>query len=387
MEQKKQTKLKTSVGIVYDLRKDYLEQGWSEKDVAEFDSEDTIDALQRTIEGLGFKVEKIGNGERLCRLLIEGRRWDMIFNISESFGGRCRESQVPALLEMFGVPYTFSDPLVCAATLDKSIAKRLVAQRGLATPPFHVIEDVSEIDDVRLRYPVFIKPLAEGTGKGIDHNSLIDDPSKLARICAQMLEEYAQPVLVEEYLPGREFTVGILGSGRDAYVLGTMEIEIRGKSEPAVYSYINKEECERRILYRPLLDNPRLKKQVEELALESYRTLQCRDGGRVDIRCDAMGKPSFIEVNPLPGLHPTHSDLPMIATQEGMRYEELIGAIIGSAFLRAERTHNPGFKKPAKTRFYFEEEEKEWDGLPKDGFHTGPVPARVRLERKSWVEY
>jgi len=377
----------TSVGIVYDLRTDYLEQGWSEKDVAEFDSADTIDALQRTIEGLGYKAEKIGNGERLCRLLIDGRRWDMIFNISESFGGRCRESQVPALLEMFGVPYTFSDPLVCAATLDKSIAKRLVAQRGLATPPFHVIEDVSDIDDVNLKYPVFAKPLAEGTGKGVDHNSLIDDPSKLERICADMLEEYAQPVLVEEYLPGREFTVGILGCGRKAWVLGTMEIEIRGKREPAVYSYTNKEECESRILYRPLLDDPRLKEHVEDLALESYRVLQCRDGGRVDIRCDAEGKPSFMEINPLPGLHPTHSDLPMIATQEGLRYEELIGTIIDSAFSRVRQNRVPGFKTSAKTSFGFEEEEKELGYLPKHGIHTGPVPVRVRLERKSWTEY
>ena len=387
MEQKKQVKLKTSVGIVYDLRTDYLAQGWSEKDVAEFDSADTIDALQRTIEGLGYKAEKIGNGERLCRLLIEGRRWDMIFNISESFGGRCRESQVPALLEMFGVPYTFSDPLVCAATLDKSIAKRLVAERGLATPAFHVIEDASDIGDVSLRYPVFVKPLAEGTGKGVDHNSLIEDPSKLERICTDMLEEYDQPVLVEEYLPGREFTVGILGSGREACVLGTMEIEIRGKREPAVYSYTNKEECESRIFYRPLLDNPRLKKQVEELALKSYRVLQCRDGGRVDIRCDAAGKPSFMEINPLPGLHPTHSDLPMIATQEGMRYEELIGTIIESAFSRVRRSRVPGFTKPAKTSVGFKEEEEEWEYLPKHGIHTGPVPVRVRLERKSWMEY
>jgi D-alanine-D-alanine ligase len=325
---------KKLIGFVYDLRKDYLAQGYSEQDVAEFDSESTIDAISKTIESLGYNVEKIGNAKSLCKMLTAGKRWDMVFNIAESIGGRCREAYAPAILELYQIPYTFSDPLVCAATLDKAVAKQLVAQAGLSTAKYAVVESKNDLKNVRLKYPLFAKPIAEGTGKGIDNNSHIADEKQLKKICVQLLSEYRQPVLVEEYLPGREFTTAILGSGADAYVLGTMEIEMRSKDAPAIYSYINKEECESRIFYHPVKDTPYLKKAVEALALESYKVLQCRDAGRVDIRCDEKGEPCFLEVNPLPGMHPSHSDLPMIATQEGMSYEKLIGTILDSAFKR-----------------------------------------------------
>jgi D-alanine-D-alanine ligase len=257
----------------------------------------------------------------------------MVFNIAESVGGRCREAYVPALLEMYGVPYTFSDPLVCALTLDKSMAKRIVAQAGLPTPEFRVVSSYEDVFEVSLDYPLFAKPLAEGTGKGIDGNSRIDDPDMLEAVCVDLLARYGQPVLVEQYLCGREFTVGILGTGKDARPIGTMEIELNGENEPAVYSFLNKEECESRIKYSRLQE-PLLRAEVERLALSCYTTLQCRDGGRVDIRCDAGGRPCFIEVNPLAGLHPSHSDLCMIATNESMSYAELINSILENAFSR-----------------------------------------------------
>jgi len=325
---------KQRVGLVYDLRTDYLAQGFTEEQVAEFDSEETIAALESTIAALGYTVERIGSAKRLCERLVRGDRWDMVFNIAEGLGGRCRESQAPAILELYGIPYTFSDAMVCATTLDKAVAKRLVAQAGLATPAFAVVRSAADIDTVSLRYPLFAKPLAEGTGKGIDQNSRIDTPAQLKAICTELLAKYSQPALVEEFLPGREFTVGIVGTGAAARVIGTMEIELRKKDEPAIYSFLNKEECETRIDYHPIRDDMRLKAAVEALALDCYRVLECRDGGRVDIRCDVAGKPCFIEVNPLAGLHPTHSDLPMIATQEGMPYAELIKAILDSAFER-----------------------------------------------------
>ncbi|NLW84434.1 MAG: ATP-grasp domain-containing protein [Phycisphaerae bacterium] len=325
------------IGLVYDLRSDYLAEGFTEEDVAEFDSEGTITALEATIMSLGYVVVRIGNARRLCERLVRGERWDMIFNIAEGLGGRCREAQVPALLELFGVPYTFSDPLVCAATLDKAIAKRLVAQAGLRTPPFAVVRAMADVEAITLRYPLFAKPLAEGTGKGIDQNSRIDAPEQLKAVCAELLDRYRQPVLVEEYLPGREFTVGVVGTAENARVIGTMEIEMRKKDEPAIYSYVNKEECASRIVYHPITDDMPLKAEAEQLALDSFRELECRDGGRVDLRCDADGRPCFIEVNPLAGLHPTHSDLPMIATQEGMPYPMLIKAILDSAFARVSR--------------------------------------------------
>lgn len=338
------------IGLVYDLRTDYLAEGFSEEAVAEFDSEETICALEQTITSLGYCVERIGNAKRLCARLVMGDRWDMVFNIAEGLGGRCREAQAPAMLELYGVPYTFSDALVCAATLDKAVAKRLVAQAGLRTPAFEVVRTATDTENISLQYPLFAKPLAEGTGKGIDQDSRIDNAEQLQAVCAELLGRYCQPVLVEEFLPGREFTVGIVGTGAAARVIGTMEIEMRKKDEPAIYSFVNKEECASRIVYHPILDDMALKRDVENLALESYRTLECRDGGRVDIRADANGRPCFIEVNPLAGLHPTHSDLPMIATQEGVPYRALIGAILDSAFQRYAisngRTQGPDLEQP-----------------------------------------
>ena len=187
--------------------------------------------------------------------------------------------------------------------------------------------------DGSLNYPLFAKPLAEGTGKGVDAHSFIDGPEKLRQSCRHMLERYRQSVLVEEFLPGREFTTAILGTGRSAKVLGSMEVEVLEAGSAKIYSYENKELCDRMCRYRPLREQP-LASAVEALALASYRVLECRDTGRVDIRLDAAGRPSFMEVNPLPGMHPTHSDLPMIATQEGMSYEQLLSAIIRSALER-----------------------------------------------------
>ena len=218
-------------------------------------------------------------------------------------------------------------------TLDKAAAKRLLRAEGLATPRSVTVAAEADIAAVRLPFPLFAKPNAEGTGKGVDAQSRIDDAGQLRRTCTRLLQQYAQPVLVEEYLPGREFTTAILGTGQAARVLGTMEVSVRPDAPAGDYSFVVKELCDKFVDYRPLKGG-QLQKDVEGLALASYRVLDCRDGGRVDIRLDRDGRPSFMEVNPLPGLHPTHSDLPMIATQEGMAYGELLAAIIASAAAR-----------------------------------------------------
>ena len=327
--------MKRKVGLVYDLRDDYIAMGYSEEQSAEFDSAETINYIAEAIVANGYEVECVGNGRELAARLVAGDRWDMVFNISEGIGGRCREAHVPALLEMYGVDYTFSDPLVCALTLDKAMAKAYVMNSGLATPKYIVVESVEQAMMVDLTLPLFAKPLAEGTGKGIDQTSRIDSHSDLVNVCRELLEKYNQPVLVEQYLPGREFTVGICGNGYEAKVIGTMEIEVLADDEHAIYSYLNKEECEGRVRYSRLSDSETLlKAKVEQLALLCYQVLGCRDSGRVDIRCDGKGDPCFIEINPLAGLHPYHSDLPMIATNEGMSYESLIGVILESAFSR-----------------------------------------------------
>jgi D-alanine-D-alanine ligase len=327
-----------NIGLVYDLRDDYLAEGYSEEDVAEFDSESTIAALAEAIRANGHDVDRVGRGRALARRLADGDRWDLVFTIAEGLRGRSREAQVPAILEMYGVPYTFSDPLVCAVTLDKAVAKRLVSSYGIFTPRFHLVREAADLDgealgEMRLEYPLFAKPVAEGTGKGVDGRSRVDARAALRAVVLPLLERLRQPVLVEEYLPGREFTTGILGTGSKAQVLGTMEICVLSNASAADYSFDVKERCEFCVRYAPLEHGP-LRETVETVALDSYRVLECRDAGRVDIRLDRHGQPVFMEVNPLPGLHPAHSDLPMIATQEGMAYHDLIGAIITSAAQR-----------------------------------------------------
>jgi D-alanine-D-alanine ligase len=321
------------IGLVYDLRNDYLKEGFTEEQVAEFDSEATIDAIEQTIRSLGHVTDRIGHGRSLCARLVKGDRWDMVFNFAEGVRGRSREAQVPGLLEMYGVPYTFSDPLVCSVTLDKAIAKRLVQSAGLRTPEFRLVESESDLAAVNMPFPLFAKPVAEGTGKGVDARSCVKSAADLREVCLRLLAQFHQPVLVEEYLPGREFTTGVLGTGPEARVLGTMEVRIRSGAPAADYSYEVKERCEEFVEYRPL-EAGLLRESVEALVLSSHRTLQCRDASRVDVRVDRLGQPAFVEVNPLPGLHPHHSDLPMIATQEGMAYRDLLGAIIRSAAAR-----------------------------------------------------
>ena len=328
-----------AIGLVYDLRKDYLAEGYSAEQVAEFDSEETVAAIDAALRSLGHATECIGNGRALCGALVAGRRWDLVFNVAEGLFGRSREAQVPCLLELYGIGYTFSDPLVCAATLDKAVAKRLVRDAGLATPRFCVVRDEADVAAVDLEFPLFAKPLAEGTGKGVTGRSRIESAGQLAGVCRDLFGRFAQPVLVEEFLPGREFTVAVLGSGAEARVLGTMEIAVRGEVGSAIYSYETKERCEQLVRYARAEPGP-LRVKAEALALASYRALECRDAGRVDIRCDRRGRPAFMEINPLPGLHPTHSDLPMIATQEGMTYAELLFAIVRSAARRLGIGHD-----------------------------------------------
>ena len=329
------------VGLTYDLRTDYLSQGYSDEEVAEFDSEETIAAIEGAICSLGHKTDRIGGARALCSRLTAGKKWDLVFNVAEGVSGRFRESQVPSLLEMYGIKYTFSDPLACAVTLDKSFAKQLISSSGLPTAKFEVVNDTRDLRHISLRkesigleYPLFAKPLAEGTGKGINHDSQIKSAKQLMEVCEYLLKRFAQPVLIEEFLPGREFTVGVLGNNSDAYVLGIMEIKLPNDNDGGIYSYLAKEQCEKLVNYVPYPKGS-LYSQLKQLALNSYKVLQCRDAARVDIRCDRKGTPCFLEINPLPGLHPTHSDLPMIATQQGMKYTELISAIINSALSRS----------------------------------------------------
>src|SRR5688572_19957623 len=194
-------------------------------------------------------AEPIGSIHQLTNRLAAGARWDLVFNIAEGLRGFGRESQVPALLDAYDIPYTFSDPLVLALSLHKGMAKRVVRDLGLPTPAFAVVETAADLATVDLPFPVFAKPVAGGTSAGVDGSSRIHDPEGLNRRCLELLERFRQPVLVEAYLPGREVTVGIVGTGTDARVLGVMEVLLQPGAEQDVYSYSNKAEYHGRVEY------------------------------------------------------------------------------------------------------------------------------------------
>jgi D-alanine-D-alanine ligase len=320
--------------MTYDLRDDYLAEGYGEEETAEFDRPETIDAIEKALKELGFETERIGHIRSLARRLVQGDRWDMVFNIAEGLRGFGREAQVPAILEAFDIPYTFSDVLVLSMTLHKGMTKRVIRDLGIPTPDFDVIETEDQIAGVRLPFPLFAKPVAEGTGKGITAASKIETREALERGCRSLLTAFRQPVLVEAFLPGREFTVGIIGTGTDAFATEIMEVVLRPQAEREVYSYFNKENFAALVEYR-LVDDSEAR-QAGKTALAAWRGLGCRDAGRMDLRSDATGRPNFMEVNPLAGLHPRHSDLPIIFGLMGKTFSQLIELIMRSALKRLQ---------------------------------------------------
>lgn len=322
-----------TVGLTYDLRSEWLTEGYSELETAEFDREETVAAVESALRNEGLVTERIGNHRGLIAALSAGRRWDLVFNFCEGMYGLGREALVPALLDAYRIPYTFSDAVVLAVSLHKGLTKHVVRDAGVPTPDFAVVETGADIKNVRLRYPLFAKPIAEGTGKGITSDSRIGSAEELQRVCESLLDTYHQPVLVEEYLPGREFTSAVIGTGANARVVGTMEIIPLSTADANAYTYMNKEYCDDRVRY-VLAQGPEAE-ACARLALDAWKALGARDAGRVDIRMDAGGRPSFIEVNPLAGLHPAHSDLPIICTMVGLTFQDLIAAIVVSARKRA----------------------------------------------------
>jgi D-alanine-D-alanine ligase len=323
------------IGLTYDLRSEYLAAGYGDEETAEFDHAETIDAIDRSLAALGHRTERIGQVRSLVVRLARGERWDLVFNICEGMYGLGREAQVPALLDAYQIPYTFSDPATLCLCLDKALTKTVLRAAGLATPDWCVVRQLTDVDTCILGFPVIVKPIAEGTGKGVDGASKVTDHSKLISACSRLLTRFKQPVLVERFLTGREFTVAIVGTGSEAKTVGTMEILLRENAEPNVYSYLNKEECEQRC------DFPMVRREddfavaeAENLAIAAWRVVGGRDAGRIDLRCDETGRPQLMEINPLAGLHPTHSDLPMIWTAAGRDYVELIEQIIYSAVSR-----------------------------------------------------
>jgi D-alanine-D-alanine ligase len=320
------------VGFAYDLRDDYLRQGYTEEETAEFDAAVTIDAIETVLTSLGHSVDRVGGINSLTRRLAAGDRWDLVFNYAEGLFGFAREAQVPALLDAFQVPYTFSDALVLALTLHKGLTKHVVRDLGISTPDFTVVSSESDLENVRLPYPLFVKPVAGGSSVGVSAASHVADSGALASTCRDLLRRFRQPALVETFLPGRELTVGIAGTGPRARVLGVMEVVFTADAEAHAYSYANKKLVHAR--YQIVEDAAAV--EAAELALRAWIGLGCRDSGRVDCRCDRDGHAQFLEVNPLAGLHPELGDLVILAGLAGVAYDRLIESIVRSACERVQ---------------------------------------------------
>jgi D-alanine-D-alanine ligase len=326
------------VGIAYDLKADFeraakrVEGELPEDAFEEYDSEATVAALEDALSSNGYQSRRLGSGRSfLSRIMSEPG--DIVFNIAEGYGTRSREAHVPSALEMLGVPYTHSDPLTLALTLDKAMAKRVAAAAGVPTPRFAVVEHADDARGLDLNYPRIAKPLFEGSSMGIRKHSRVTNHEDFMELIEQLLRDYREPVLVEEFASGPEFTVGILGSGATASVIGAMEIVPRNCSTSEfVYSLEVKRNYLEEVAYHVPPKRPtELVRHVESVALSAYRALGCRDVGRVDVRIGDDGEPKFLEVNPLPGLNPVTGDLVILARGNGISYHELVGRIVDGA--------------------------------------------------------
>ncbi len=314
------------IGITYNFHADYCAQGFTEEEAITLNPQVTIDAIHNALVQLGHQPVKIGNFAALMACILKNEKWDLIFNIADGTYGYGREALIPSLLDAYQIPYVFSGPLSLAACLDKSFAKRIVRDQGVPTASFSIIYHESDAYNIKLPYPLFIKPLLGGRSLGISEHSFIEESSNLIENSVYLLERYKQPVLVETYLPGREFTIGILGTGNEAKAVGVMEVILTEKAERYGYSRMNKTHCNERIKYKIVEDEEA--KKAEKLALTAWRALNCKDVGRIDTRSDLFKQPHFIEANPIPGLHPIHSDLIRMANLKNITYINLISEII-----------------------------------------------------------
>jgi D-alanine-D-alanine ligase len=325
------------IGITYDLKADLPASADLPDDFQEeFDSPATVAAVAGVLRGLGHEVDLLGNGRPLLERLLADPP-DFVFNFAEGHGiARSREARVPAVLEMLGIPYSGSDPLTLAATLDKDCAKRLVASAGVAVPRGRVFLPGDDPDALRwsppLPYTTIVKPAWEGSSKGIRGKCVVDTPDELADAVGILLSQ-GQPVLVEEYVPGEELTVGIVGNDPPE-VVGVLRVLPQKATDRFVYSLEVKRDWQRLVSYECPARLPAAQlRAVEEAALQAYRVLGCRDVSRVDLRL-RDGVPYFLEVNPLPGLSPESSDLVILARMSGWSYEQLIARILHAALTR-----------------------------------------------------
>ncbi len=306
---------------------------------AEFDSIETVEAIAASLRKAGLDVQILQADHELPERLIK-QDIRFVFNIAEGVGGRDREAQVPALLALLDIPYSGSDALAMSVTLDKSLCKRLAATYGIHTAPFFLLSPGDEEHLPEMKYPVLVKPNAEGSGKGISEHCIAENPDELRSMLRSLFRDYKQDMLVESFLPGKEFTVGVLGNGSELTVFPPMEIvfEHPTQGQYSVYSYEVKKNFRRHVHYVCPAEIPtEAAEEMTEAARTIFNALGCRDFARVDFRMDENGTPFFLEINPLPGLAPGYSDYPMAAEAAGLSYDDLITSIAGCALERINK--------------------------------------------------
>lgn len=320
-------------GVAYNLKK------CIDSDVedieAEYDSFDTIEAIREAFATVGIKVELMEADANFIDR-IKSNRVDIIFNIAEGTFGRGREAQVPAILDFLGIPFSGSDATTLCMALDKALTKRYLSTYDIKTPAYQLVKTPKFNLDSRLNFPLIVKPNSEGSSKGISDLAIIDNEEQLYSIIGRNFKLYGQPMLVEEYIKGREFTVGILGNGSGMRVFEPLEIcYLHNDRENKIYSYNVKKNFKKYIEYScpPLLDADTTAK-MKAIAAKIYMALDCRDFSRIDFRLSNEGIIYFIEINPLPGLAPGYSDYPMLAEFCGMDYQTLVVNVLNSALKR-----------------------------------------------------
>ncbi|MGD0037137.1 MAG: ATP-grasp domain-containing protein [Bacteroidota bacterium] len=309
---------------------------------AEWDTEETILAVKAALE-LHHDVTLIEANEESYQTLLQAKP-DIVFNIAEGLRGPSREAQIPAILEMLGIPYTGSDSLTLGICLDKSRTKEILSYHKILTPSFCVVNDLHQLSKLNISLPCIVKPLHEGSSKGIYNASIVHTEEELHRQIKRVIEEYEEPALVEKFLTGREFTVAVLGNGSDLRVLPVVEIRFDSLPDGVnpIYSFeakwiwdtlenpIDVHEC-------PAKVSLRLQKEIEAVCRDTYRVLRCRDWCRIDIRLDEQGRPNVLELNPLPGILPNpeeHSCFPQAARAAGMDYNTMINAVLSEGIKR-----------------------------------------------------
>lgn len=324
------------IGLAFNLKP--RESGLDDR-YAEWDDEATIAGVEAALSRAGEVVRLEADPDLPFRL--REARPDIVFNIVEGLVGPNREAHVPAICEYWSVPYTGSDPTTLALCLDKGRTKEILTHNRIATAPFVVVGGPEDLDGFAAG-PTLVKPLHEGSSKGITGSSYCRSRSEALGAVQAVVSHYRQPALVERYLPGREFTCAVLGNGAQARMLPIVEIDfaVLPRDAPPIYSYEAKwiwdtEETPLDIYRCPADVTPELAAAIESTVLAAYRVLRCRDWARIDVRCDEQGRPHILEINPLPGIHPSmNSCLPRAARAAGLDYPELILSVLRAAAAR-----------------------------------------------------